>query len=374
MLNIKKNHLGKRIISLVILACMAVPGVTVVEDFCAPVIAEAGHRNADEERLSGQRMLEEHRQGSSVKRAKKDSLEYRIQKTLVEANPDKLNFDDGKHERWVDPLYIQIDTCPNAWSNGSTIIMTTEEVRLCSIRLLDEEHPYRPFVIRKDPEANLGVTSDIASVLAHELAHFANKDTMLTGQSHKENIREELQADIDGMELMDKLPQYSPGSMAIVHMKERWYDYGPSPDYPSNYDATRNCLDYIEKMSGNKVAIDDYGRIKVNGALFMDDGTIHGTPEEGSRQERTIYLAGQIASCMKHKVWHKANFVSIDAHEIIPAIEKGTKTLVSIVTPTYMKYLGVFDCPYYYKPDSELTEHELYEKSVVNYIENMIPE
>lgn len=372
MLDIKKNHLGKRILSLAIMACMAVPGVTVAEDFCAPVIAEAGHRNADEERLSGQRMLEEHRQGSSVKRAKKDSLEYRIQKTLVEANPDKLNFDDGKHERWVDPLYIQIDTWPNAWSNGSTIIMTTEETDLCSIRLTDEERPSRPLYRRKNLEANVEVPSDIASVLAHELAHFANKDTMLTGQSHKENIREELQADIDGMELMDKLPQYSPGSMAIVHMKERWYDYGPNPDYPSNYDATRNCLDYIEKMSGKRIVVDDYGLIAIDGKLFMNDGTIHGTLEEGSRRERTIYLAGQIASCMKHGIWHKIGFFATDANDFIPSIERGTKTILLMIGKDHMKYLGVFDYPFE-KPDAELTEHECYEKSVAEYIKSIIP-
>ena len=374
MLHIEKNHIGKRILSLAIMACMAVPAVTVAENLCAPVVAEAGHRTADEERLSGQRMLEEHRQGHDVNRVKKNSLEYKIQKTLIEANPDKLNFDDGKHERWIDPLYIEIRPWyPNAWSNGGTIIMTTEETILCSLRLTDEERPSRPLYYRKNLEGNLEVPSDIASVLAHEFAHFVDKDTMLTGQSHKENIREELQADVDGMDLMDKVPEYSPGSMAIVHMKERWYDYGGSPDYPSNYDATRNCLDYIEKMSHGRLEVDDYGRIAIDGKLFMNDGTIHGTLEEGSRRERTIYLAGQIASCIKHGIWKRDNYVTLDASECLPAIEKGKKTLLAVVGDTHIKYLGVFDYPQN-TALADMTEHELYEKSVVDYIESVTPE
>lgn len=373
MFDIKKNHLGKRILSLAIMACMAVPGVTVAEDFCAPVIAEAGHRNADEERLSGQRMLEEHRQHHIVDRVKKNSYEYNVQKTLIEANPDKVNFDDGKHERWIDPLYIEYNNTGNAWSNGSVVIITSEELHLCSFRPPDEEYDRR-YAKRKLDESNINSTSDFASVLAHEFAHFANKDTMLTGQSHKENIREELQADIDGMNMLDNVPEYSMGSMVNFHFKERWEDYAPDPDYPSNQQATRHCMDYVTKFSGGRVLIGDDASIAIDGKIFAD-GYIHGTLDEGNRAERTLYFAGQVASCMKHGIWHKENLLAVDAHDFIPSIEKDKKTLLIMMDQNadYVKYLSILNFPAS-KASKSLTGNEAYERDLMDYIYNIMPD
>ena len=370
MLDIKKNHLGKRILSLAIMACMAVPGVTVAEDFCAPVIAEAGHRNADEERLSGQRMLEEHRQEHRIVKAEKGSYLYDIQKTLIEDNPEILNFDDGKHERWLQPVYTEKNTWPNAWSNGGVVILTSEELGICAYRNPDHEYPEG--IQRKLEEKNLGTTSNIASVMAHEFAHFANKDTMLTGQSHKENVREELQADTDGMDMLAKSLWYSPGSMIAVHIMEREYPYSVSPDYPSNEQATKHCMDYLSKMSKGRVKLDDDMRLTVDGKLFMDDGWVHGgTKEEGNRTERTLYLAGQIASCIKANIWHKENLKGDDAHKFIPSVPEGEKTLLFVSNGKDIKCLGMFDYPIK-KANINLTDHEEHERKTIVYIDDMI--
>lgn len=374
MLDIKKNHLGKRILSLAIMACMAVPGVTVVEDFCAPVIAEAGHRNADEERLSGQRMLEEHRQKHIVTKAEKGSYAYEVQKNLIDYNQDRLNFDDGKHERWLEPIYLKRDHVEaNAWSNGGIVIMTSQEGALCAYRSPDEE--YSEGFTRKLERDNLIVSSNFASVLAHEFAHFANKDTMLTGQSHKENIREELQADVDGMDMMAKVPQYSMGSMISIHLMERdYHPYPPSPDYPSNQEATEYCMKHLSKVAKGRVSLDNDMRMTVDGKLFMGDGWVHGgTKEEGNRRERTLYLAGQIASCINAGIWHKKNLVIYDASEALPSVKKGEKVLLFVGGNGVAKCLGTFDYPVS-KDDNELSSYEEHERETLRYILDMIPE
>lgn len=367
------------------------PLASFASSLCAPPTASAYYtRTVDEERLSGQRMIMEHREENTVERSEPGSVERLVQREIVEANPGKLNFDDGKHERWLEPLYQEYAGKEgNAWSNGSVTIITSWELAMCNERRIDHDDPddsgysvYRNQFYRNANNGNVSARSNLASVLAHECAHFVNKDGMRYNLTNEENRKSEQAADIEGMNLLVRTPAYSPGTMASFHIMEMFYGYYGGGRYPSVPDMIKADAAYLKEMSGGRVELEVEGadspfhtvfRLKVDGKLFAGTGVVPSHGQEGTSVERTSYLAGQIAAAMKMGIWKPSNIYIMPLNEYMPT--QSAKKSVVIVTENgskkIKKVLGVFDFPKDV-PDDELSDSQKKEKEVCYKISDIL--
>jgi hypothetical protein len=144
----------------------------------------------------------------------------------------------------------------------------------------------------------------VAALLAHEFGHFVNKDTLSWVEGYPKSARrdDEFGADQMGMQLMDAVPEYSMGSVA-----------GETSGFLGIFPTAADDLKFIEDWS--------YGRVKflqldpwhcvftVDGKLFSPPNGDKGLRDsfDASASDRTLYLAGQIASCIHHGIWKKEN-------------------------------------------------------------------
>lgn len=368
---------------------LAAAFVSSVAGICVPSIADAYTvRNADEERLSGQRMIMKHRaEGNEVSKVGRDSFLDHISRRIVAFNSDKLNFDDGQHDRWLEQVYLENDSDKgNAWSNGGVTIITRREVDLATMHEPDATKYTRAFN-RGYSSGKIGAASNVASVLAHEYAHFARKDSMHVGLTNKENRGAETEADLLGMDFLVRIPEYSPGSMIYFHVVEDENGYwgGNNGDetvtdyaYPFTLDMAVNDADYLKKMSNGRVVLTHkldkkYGQwrclhLSVDGKNIGDDKGVLPNCVLASANERTAYLAGQIAASIKMGIWKKSALEIIEKSRLYKCNDGANAVLVAWNQDDYVgKVIMEFDYPAK-APDSSLTEEQKKEKELANTI------
>lgn len=295
-----------------------------------------------------------------------------IEDWLIAANPDKLNYNDGKHDRWLEPAYFTPGEYGNAnvYSNGGDIIYTDGEYRLASNRGMEDES-FDPDKWTARETYELNTNSNIAADLAHECSHFIHRDSTVK-LSPKESCAIELRADIEGMQLMDKVPRYSMGSM--ITMEKRSYIRGNKQDenYPTSEERLDNEIAYLEKISGGRVKLDRNLRLTLDGKLLFGTGYMPDS-EDATHMERTAYLAGQIASCIQRGTWSPDN-VYITKEKEFAGSEQGRQDKTVLVVATDKtgraidKVLGIMDYDSD-KPKTELTTEEKEELKIVRFFE-----
>lgn len=241
------------------------------------------------ERAGAETIFKKDKEKYHLRDTAEDSPLRKIQDTLITYNSDKLNYNDGKHDRWLSPVGIADSNYPynGASCGGVTYIRKEYEDALIGC-----------------PEYNFVEYSNVAALLAHEFGHFVNKDTLSWVEGIPKTARrdDEFGADQMGMNLLDKVPEYSIASMLN-------YASGFQNIYPTATDDMK----YIEDWS--------YGRVKFIqydwwNCIFTVDGKLFNPPNgnKGLRDTvdtkgmpRTLYLAGQIASCIHQGIWKKEN-------------------------------------------------------------------
>lgn len=228
-----------------------------------------------------------------------DSPLREIQDNLVAYNSDRLNYNDGKHERWLEPIGIADNTYPHEGSScaGYTYIKQWYEDQL--------ENYFH--------EYNIIQYSNTAALLAHEYGHFVNKDSLTWVKGYPKSAQrdDEFGADQMGMELLDKVPEYSMGSMVAR-----------ATGFQGIYPTSADDFKFLEDWSYGRVKLirfDTFNCIfTVDGKMFTV-GQSHGLGWQDARNtDRTLYLMGQIASCIHHGIWKKSNFLWIPESDYFP--------------------------------------------------------
>lgn len=141
---------------------------------------------------------------------------------------------------------------------------------------------------------------------------------------------------------MVNTPEFSPGMLSYA-----FYEPNGSRDYSSvdidyraenktHPDRDVRCLyaaKYLNTISNGKVHIDPYydEKFKYNGKYFMKSGYISALENnESNKLERTVYLAGQIASCIYKGVWNVNNLKTIRENEWFDTGSRTRTLLVAI--------------------------------------------
>ena len=219
--------------------------------------------------------------------AEKDSPLRQIQDTLVTYNSDKLNYNDGKHERWLEPVGVVEYSYPHGASSSAGVSYMNQQYE-------DRVNGYNSYDIIR--------YSDVAAVMAHEFGHFVNKDTLTWVKGYPKSAQrdDEFGADQMGMELLDKVPEYSMGSMVAR-----------ANGFQGIYPTFNDDLKFLEDWAYGRVKfvqIDVVVCLSVDGIPFTVRQSHNlGASWDASGDERTMYLMGQIASCIHHGMWKKRN-------------------------------------------------------------------
>lgn len=360
----------------VVAAVMLAGSMATVPYIAFPQYAEAAkYISPDRERLNGQNFIAEQKKLHKVEKLSPTSYYWDIMDKIIKANPNKLNYDDGKHDRWVSGLYWSEDTDQsNAFSNGGYILVTAKKAYLSSL-YDDGEHEAEPRDITEQPN-NIYLISSFATDIAHELAHFECRDSAIIGDK-RNPTKVEYDADQEGMRLADAVPEYSMGAFVSNYFHERHLvyindgkgDYHPS--WKQYRDANRA---YIEKISKGRVKLDEDCRLTVDGKLFMGTGYMPSS-EYSDYRERTAYLAGQIASCIQRGIWKRENLGhSKETRFFIDGNREKTTLAVwnsSDVEGNPVKLLGTFD----FSEDStkeSRNSKEQQEVDCMNYIMDLL--
>ncbi|MBQ5419634.1 MAG: M48 family metalloprotease [Selenomonas sp.] len=273
-----------------------------------------------------------------------------IQAELVKYNPDLLNFNDGRHSRYLPPVKesaaagIDATTLPagqiyitTQMINFALTIPPSGNIELRNRGAANEENFYQ--------RAMLG------AVLAHECAHWYNRDfqrkidtlygdaglQQLLGKNYQQpsadnilaimtdiaynktaanarfSVASEYLADKQAVEFLNNSLMFSTGSlvsflyrlklnedqvkfsgMETINMSE----YNPHPD---TAERIRRLEQQISDYSFGRVTFQNQ-KFYLDGKPFFGTGTLQGTNKVSSL-DRTYYVAGQIAKSIHQGSW-----------------------------------------------------------------------
>jgi hypothetical protein len=342
-----------KILATLFLAVAWFTGMDMIENTAEAKIITT---SPESERTDAKAIFEKQKEQYHLREASADSPLRKIQDKLVTYNPDKLNYNDGKHDRWMEPIGIADNSYPHQGNScgGYTYVKQLYEDKLVGY-----------------PEYDIVRYSDVAALLAHEYGHFANKDTLswVKGQPKSAQRDDEFGADQMGMQLMDAVPEYSMGSVA-----------GEASGFQGLYPTADDDLKFIEDWSYGRVKFLKLNRwhcvFSVDGKPFTpphcSEGGL-GESIDARDPERTLYLAGQIASCIHHGIWKKENIAYNRESHFFPDGRDDKTTMAvwenSACTGKPAKILGTFDINMSVSKENR-TREEQWEVDIFNYLLN----
>ncbi len=145
---------------------------------------------------------------------------------------------------------------------------------------------------------------------------------------------EELEADKRAMEYLDNTEAYSPGSfMTVVSRLRDGKEAEKTIVHPTASVRGKLVSEHIKRLSGGRVQLDEQGRMKLDGKLFMGSGYLPARSDV-TAFDRTVYVAGQLAKC----VHNKATRVSPMTDDISISQSRGMIP-VAMVNSTMNRYI-----------------------------------
>lgn len=304
------KHQNKRLAGLLAAACFALAGASAAGNLCFPQAAEA-HVSSETERRWGQDLVEEYDEKYGVVQQGDGSPLKRMQDRLVAFNSDKLNYDDGHHKHWIEPVYLANRKLPDiaGIQEGNCIVLSPDDFE----DTLKDQH--RTFV----------ENSNEAIVMAHELAHYIHHDSESGKRTQAEK---EYQADLLAMDLLANVPEYSFASLALRHGGDETDEDG----HPTDTQHMQMVRDKIEKDSKGRIRVDEEGRMYYKDELFGDDGYLK-VGWFSDYKSDTLYLAAQIATAIQ-KGWWKRKLLAHGPESNVFVDGRDGCTILAIYTDT----------------------------------------
>ncbi len=278
-----RKYQPKPLAALLAVGCLALGCVSAASYALLPQAAEANYLWPISERDArrGEDLIKEYSWKCRLVQQEDGSPLKRMQDRFVEYNSKRLHYNDGKHSRWIEPVYLTKANIGFAGvTKGNCIILYAGDFEYAL----------------QDKQANFIDNSHDAVTMAHELAHFLNKDSY----NNRPNSKQEYRADYDAMELLANVPEYSFASLALRQQVE-----DPDDPHPTNAQRRQMVLEKIAKDSKGRVRIDEEGRMYYRGELFGNEGYLDDGPSYAGKKAKTLFLAAQIATAIKNGWWKR---------------------------------------------------------------------
>ena len=309
----------------------------------------------DEKVQTEQFLLEELNNPTKVESVKDNPDLLRIQREIVNANPGVLWF-KGKnvHDYGLRPIQEikRADQKGSSYNSGDGFIYVTHD----DLLYMNGIYPYA--TRRKNDPWHVYNNSQIAFTIAHEIAHWKNPEKYY--RTDKEQVVFENNADRTALELLEA-PAYHGYGGALIE----WYrssnvmrkeEIENDKEHAAPQTRFKAAADYVKRASNGRVKIDLKGNCTYDGkpiflarkskqvpTPFGDNPVIDVIPEE-----RTMYVAGQIAFAIKYGVWNKKNLI-VTTHDDAFGT-RGWKFIVLAVNNPKTGGFKVID-KFYIKPD-----------------------
>ena len=332
----------KKIVSAILLAFAI--------SFFMPVHpAQAYFMSGAQERQVGNVVIEEF---EKIHNTWDDPYVDKIAEELVKYNPDALNFDDGKHDRFL--CYPKIMTGGVSMASetpGGQVYMHKELLDLVFSIPFDGKIHYKDQAPQDG--TNLYHRAMLGAVMSHEFSHWHNDDFRrkihafysdeelrdIVGQNmqfssdgvyrlmmniatskevHMKNadvsMDNERKADLMGQKLLSHTQFMSPGSMVgflrRMELNEAQESNNSSYSFEVNYnphpetaERIQNAKKYLADLSHDRVTFKG-DSFYLDGKPFMGTGKMQGRVDVAA-EDRTYFLAGQIARAINEGTFHK---------------------------------------------------------------------
>ena len=370
------GYSSKKMAAMVMAACFAMSGATAAGYVLAPSQAEARMASPEEEREWAKEAQEDDASKYTIVQAEEGSPLRNIQDRLIKYNSDRLNYDDGKHDRWLEPVWLGFGDIPTTgWSQGGYVMIPNQTVSLANGR---QGALHRNQNVNND--YNIYNNSNIAETLAHEFAHFTNNDVRKGNtRKSKTSIACEYQADATAREFLANVPEYSIGSQLLIYAGGHWNGFDERrgiQTHPADKDRFQAIVDGIKKASNGRVSVDNELHLTVDGKLFMGTGYVQ-TTDEADKKVRTAYLAGQIATCIQEGIWNR-DYIAYNAENKIFKDGRPDKVVLAIWDNSQCvgepkKILGTFDYDMH-KAKRDRNQIEQTEVDTIGYIMDLTKE
>lgn len=312
--------------------------------FFLPLPASAHLFSNEDESIAAYNALAKDKHLYDMQQASSDSLLQLIANRLVQGNPKYLNFNDGKHKRWLEPFWVMGGNEErNAASIGGFVEISEGYARLCDAVFKNGKQTGE---VRMNRVRTITNNSSIAAILAHECAHFAREDWKRASYREvKGAYRAELAADELGMEFLSNTPEFSPGSAITVRLRNADTEYtSNSGRHPSNATRIEKECKVLERLSKGRVKVAQDGRTRIDGRLLNGTGYLPDS-EDSDNEERTLYVAGQVASLIGKGKWKKQLLSCEPESDILDGGKKDKTLLIARSEPNgkMIKIIGAFD-------------------------------
>ncbi|MCR5176849.1 MAG: M48 family metalloprotease [Anaerovibrio sp.] len=266
----------------------------------------------------------------------KDAGLSALYKNVVYMFPKMLNFDDGRHKRWVDNDVVVIDngTTNASMYPGGYMVFTKSMLDFC--RTYENDGYISGYKKRgSDPDTTgLYANGMIMGVLCHEFSHHINEDYLKRmDKNRKVNILgqiigmftpntpnaaaaqlgaamfvhnlavngyskpDERDADETAMKMMSQMTLYGVGDICAYHYrsgntlrlknKDPWKE---SKTHPSSFGRMKKAQDYIKKMADGKVKLRNYTKAEMK-KYYQYTGKLN---QSDSKYEYVLEINGKL--------------------------------------------------------------------------------
>ncbi len=267
-----------------------------------------------EERRGAQEELTKLRNAPNVVSIKTNPALTRIQKELVDANPNVLWFEDGKHDYFLKPIQEITYNDNTGYSHNASdgyIFINTADLRYAN-------GIYPGMSSRPNNAWNIYNNSELAFTIAHEIGHWKNVEKVRCSTS--ERVSFENNADMTALEILDGTTFYGYGgaliewSRGMQTMTDVVRNDKKHASPQTRFNAT---ADYVSRASNGRIKIDSKGNCTYDGKpIFLANKSKQVPVPMGDspvidviQEERTMYVAGQIAFAIKYGVWNEKNLI-----------------------------------------------------------------
>ena len=286
-----------------------------------------------EEREGALKSIAKHRNDPAFVAIKDNPALTRMQKEIVEGNKDILWFRDANHDYGLRPIK-EIEYAMNgrvfrteAFNSGDGYIFVST-----GYLMLENANMNGSMIMRSNHPSSIYNNSAIAFTVGHEIAHW--KNSQLFHRTNKQDVQFENQADLSACDYMDGTMAYGYGgelislSRVLAGKETCVVDAVHAPIDV----AYRNISNYITQASNGRIKIDLKGNCTFDGkpiALLNNSKMApHSNVLEVVAEERTMYVAGQIAFAIKYGVWNVKNMDILTQDDLF---HNGNQRIVLVV-------------------------------------------
>ena len=301
-----------------------------------------------EEREGALNLVAKHRSDPTVLAIKDNPALLRIQKEIVEGNKGILWFKDANHDYGLRPVK-EIEYAMNGREYRVEAHTVGDGYIFISTGYLIQENANMngSMIMRSNRPSSIYNNSAIAFGIGHEIAHW--KNNQLYHCSEKQEIQFENQANLSSCEYMDGTLAYGYGGSLISDYRTLAGEEKLKLDsvHASVDETYRNIANYITQVSKGRIKIDMKGNCTYDGkplvALNNSKMAPHSNVLEVVAEERTMYVAGQIAFAIKYGVWNENHIYVATQDDIFHNKSKKIVMLVDNPKAGGYKIIDKFD-------------------------------